>query len=337
MVPSSRWTQTVQNGYSTAIQFRKFREHPDAFHKICQVGAAIIGLCVGRDPQHTEKFARLFILLKSADLHYFLNFIKMPFHYFFPVRVDTVDHARVEREILDRYFSNLGLITGLDDITAVCNAVKAELKAMEGGTDPKTGAYTTSYGYRSVEEFENALVERVRTLNGFAEPNGGRGDPIDVLKKSSWLERINTILWGVADIGVVFLYLNEWKMLDTARIGQSLGNIPGLSWLKNQTLDNWVWGICVVAHSINFNLSISRYLGIKGDSKSTTHPHNLQGLSNARFDAIVSLAEIAFNGASFLDSARICTIDKRILFALAILAKGSGLYNIYRKMSQENA
>jgi hypothetical protein len=321
--------QTIAAG---CLWLKKYREHPDVFHKICQVAVAVIGLCYGRDPNQTERLGKLVIILKSADMHYFYSFLNLPKLIFYPIRAETLNQAATLSDLVE-----IGL-----DREVVRPILAAELAKMAGGIDPITGAYSAGYGYASEDEFLVALLNRIPTspagltarntlrnfLNPPVEENSDPRPSVVVLNRVSWLERITTVLGGVADIGVVFLFLNQWKLIDTARIGMSFGQIKGLSWVKNQVLDTWLWGTFCALHAINLKIALTKYFSAAEGSVDKKY---------AGRDAVVSVAELFFNGAWFIESAGVRTFPKPVLFGLALIAKGSGLVNIIAKLRDQNA
>jgi hypothetical protein len=186
----------------------------------------------------------------------------------------------------------------------------------------------------AVAEIENLKAQLLALQERRDVSDSAAAQPLVVSRRISLaerlfavLEKIGTVLGGLGDIGTVFWFLNQWNLIDTAKIGMSLGQIKGFSWMQKQSLGAWVWGTYSIVFAIHFTLSLRRYVTAAEGSEERTF---------AKRDAVVALAEVALSVAWFLESASLRAVPKRALFGLAFVAKGLGLCNIIYKMKNQN-
>ncbi len=246
-----------------------------------------------------------------------------------------IDH---EREKINEQFDGAYDVDFLSLRQLLRDCLKAQLKKMDENND----------AYRSLDEFKDVVYRRLIEMKkaDFNEYDFDRithhdlkmVDLSDLNKKNQdyhvaqWIrhvplaERILSLNWMIVDVGCVGLYLQGWKLIDTAKWAEQIGQYPAFQWVKNHHLEKWVVGLVCTAFSWKlFEAARKLY-----DENLT-----VQQKRNARWDVVTSTAELTLFTAIFLNQIGKTHFNHAYLQWLAIGAKSLGLLNIITRPEPE--
>lgn len=313
-----------QTVLSTVVKLKGLRGDADCYQKVCQAAYASFQLMMINHPAPAF-FGNLSNVVSAVSMHDFYRFVKQPRSFFFPVTARTIDENKVLREINLAVINQLQNPLGKEPVTLseqdkqnIQNTVKdclcAQLESMDQHDD----------AYRSVDEFlvkvnvplANAEIEDdLPALMAVHSPDSNS----IFLRQSPPLEKLMNVTWGVVDIMTPTFMLKEWKLLDTAKYAEQVGQIPGFQWVKNQSLEVCLIGGVCAGYALKI-LESFRKLSVE----ALTNQEKRQ----ARWNAVTSVAELAFFGSIFMNLIGKTKINSVHLQLLALGAKSLGVLSI---------
>ena len=304
--------QTQQNAMSIALRCKDLRNDPEFFEKVCQIGVASLQLIMARYPG-AANLSRLSFALSTALMHDFYSFMKQPRQWLYPVSADLIDDNAVLASLIDILQDQLDPdgdnVQKVEDLAREC--LGGLLKSMNDHND----------AYRNADVFIDRLQVK---LQGTSSDNFDLSDvdltDLDVtLRHIPLVERLTNFNWTVVDVGCVGLFMHEWKLLDTAKWAERVGQIPGLQWVKSNSFETWVIGLVCSAFGLKLLEAVRKL-----QDEALTAAEKRQ----ARWNIVTSLAELTFYGAIFLNRIGQTTIENSKISWLAIFAKSLGLISI---------
>ena len=320
-----------QAALSIVLKLKDFRNNPEFFQKVCQVAFASLQLIITRYPE-AANLSRFSFVLMTANMHDFYKFLKQPRQLFYPVNAESIDENALLDSLTAVLFNQLykkdGDSSSDDEVLKVDSPVdssdirsglrgvlrdclKAQLEQMADNND----------SYRNIEQFKQVFQKRLQKLenDGFNFPNIELDDVEVLLRPTPLAETLTNLIWTLLDIVCVGLYSRGWKLLDTAKWAEQMGQHKGFQWIKNQHLDTWVVGLVCAGFTLKF-LEAIRKLRVEALTE--------EGRNQARWNAITSLVELIFYGAIYLNQIGQTKIDHSYVHCLGILAKSLGLLSI---------
>lgn len=304
--------ETKQSSMAIIVKFKEFRNNPEFFQKVCQVAFASLQLVMYyfSTAVYLNRLSSVFL---AANMHDFYGFLKQPYQWFFPVNVGTInDYAILDslKEVLKDQLSYQLSGMGIEDPDIVADIAELCLKAQLLEMNKHLDGYRDAADFKKVlltrlqsKEFQKILIEK--NIDGLNFSQVSLDKLKVVLRHTPLLEKITKVLWGIADIGCITLFLQEWNLVDTSKWVQNLGaSVTGL-----------VSGL--------FALQV-----IEATRKLTDEALTPQQKRNAIWDIITSTAESALWGATYLSQTGRLKISPPYLFSAAIFAKGLGLVKI---------
>lgn len=344
-----------QSTFAILKKLQELRTNPELFHKVCQVTFATLQLIMERYPSATY-LSKLSFSLAACNMHYFYNVLKIPRQYFLPVQADSIDENMLLESLVEELVKHFKvdeegwteeeIESAHQDFTSISTLVIEEhLKEMRA----------LNMGYCNADQFKEVLQKRIQNTEINENENGDLFFEIKTEEKPKIIKapslnevwdlseieindltvtvipatltnKIVSVVWNIADVGCVALFLQGWGLLDTAKWSAKIGQIPGLGFVKNQRLDTWLSGICAGNYFLKFYESLRQL-----------HDENLtaEQKRNTKWDAINSFAESVFNGAYCLNSKGYLKISNPTIQVLAIVAKGIGILNIATRPNHE--
>lgn len=334
------FTNAVYQGtVSFVSKAKELRNNTDFFQKTCQVMFASLRLVIDRYPaaKYLSKFA---VTLDTANIHDFYHIFVLPRDLFFPVKVDRLDPQQLADALIEEMDSQCP-ITQQALVTDSTVAGEDEEESQDFATRKKSLAHecvrnvllkmaANDDASTSVEDVKKKLY---RELVPFNSLYGCVFDPlftldgIDVtLASRSWSGLFQDCLWKVVDFGSVGLYLNEWGILDTAKLGLQFGSVRGLQWVADQKLLSWVYGLVCTGYILQL-LGAVRELGGGGLSAGEKR--------GAQLRLISSCSEVLYQGSNFLNSSGRVAIPTTVVLSLGIIAKSIGLLGLIYQPERE--
>lgn len=325
-----------QNALSVGVRFKELRNDPEFFQKVCQIAYASLQLIASLDAVSS-------IFFTTAAMHDFYRVIRYPRHWFFPVDSKAIDEFAALKDlthylaqeivgkaesVFDEEEEEIELRDEVLD-TLLCDIVKEclkdQLKLMEDNND----------AYRSLDEFIGQLQKRLRKVESedfnfgdfkFSELDlSGLNEANREYHVSQWIrhvpliEKIMNINWAVVDVITVAWCAKEWNLFDTAKHAATIGQCRGFQWVQNQNLEHWLIGLVFSAYAWKLLEAVRK---LRDEALTTEEKHQ------ARWNAVASLAEMAFFGSLFTNLIGKTQINNAYVHLLAIGAKSLGLLSI---------
>lgn len=323
--------KTQQASCSVVLELKELRNNPDFLQKVCQVAFASLQLLFVCYPASVGSLSRFSFALTTANMTDFYRLIQYPRHWFSPITVEGIDEHKALEDITNFLYEELKCST--EDERE--NLRKAVQKCL---TEQLMQMTKYNDAYRNIEEFVSIIEKRLREENGenyaFAKDyfanvdlsNLNKANPnyqvANWVRKTSLIQRIMDINWTLVDIGCVGLYFQGWKLWDTAKWADRIGQYSAFQWVKNQRLDIWVVGLVFSGFAIKLFESVRKL------RDETLTP---QAKRQARWDVATSLAEAVFFGAIYTNLIGRTLFNNVYLQCLAIVAKSLGLLSIATK------
>jgi hypothetical protein len=357
---SQYWYDSQQATMAVISKLPELRNNPEFFQKVCQVAFNAIQLVIIHCPT-AASLSRFSFALTTANMHDFYCFLKQPRQWFFPITAEGID----ENETLESLTNELYLQFHNGNFlcfnpmffdnakyqelkTIAANCLKAQLGQMREKDD----------AYRNIDEFKGVLQRRLLatpdtpyysravadhlrlptntpnweiTLNQLvATESANLKMDFKFLKISirhtPLIERITNWNWAIVDIGCVGLYLQGWKLLDTAKWAARVGQYQGLQWVKNQHLDQWVIGLVCTGFAWKLLEAVRKL----ADEAMTKEERTI-----ARWNVITSSAELVLWGSVFLNLIQKTQISNTYIYSFGIFAKSLGLLSIAARPKHE--
>ncbi len=320
--------ESQQAGLAVIGKFKEFRNDPEFFQKVCQVAFASLQLIFSRYEHLSTSLARFAFTLQTANMHDFYGFLKQPRKYFLPVSADTIhEHTVLQALTLAMYKGVYKKEAKPEDAASPAfrmvkeiarSCLEAQLIEMAKFND----------AYSSLEKLQEVLENRLHAtkVKGFdfskIKLEGFLDNPELVEKffrHTPLVESITNWTWAAVDIGVIGLYLHGWKLLDTAKWAERIGQYPAFAWVKNQHLERWVLGLVAGAFALQV---------IEGTRKLRDVALTREQKIIERWNVMTSSAETILWGGTFLNLTGRLHIANSYLYGFAIFTKTLGLLSI---------
>lgn len=236
---------------ATIIKLNEISCDPEAFQK-----TYIIALTIIREINfhcYTPYFPHAVHLLDTAAPAFdFYGIWRLPRLFFHPYTVDRFDEYAILNQLevifCDNWHLGVEDDEGLNRDPAVREFAKEQLTAFLKKMEEQ------DLDFRSAEEVRTTLhnwfekILEVDPEEDFDPHNINLRDLEIVLKKKSLIETIITYIFIVVDVICVPDFLQGWELIDLAPYASQMGRLPFLSWVPNQRLDDWVWGVACAGH-----------------------------------------------------------------------------------------
>lgn len=300
-----------QSAMTFAMRCKTLRNDPDFFQKVCQVFYAVVQLIMERNPE-AKSLSQFAFVLHTANMHDFWLFLKQPRKWFFPISADVIDENALLPNLVNALKKNT-LGSGLDDDAlqqVARSSLEEQLKSMGENND----------SYRDAGEFKECLRRRINHKHQL-DLTEGCFDALDItLRHVSPLKKVINGMWGIVDIGCIVLCFQGWKLVDTAKQAERIGQYPGFQWVKSGSLDTRAVGFVSLAFALQVVEAV-RKLQFEALSE--------QDRNQAYRDIVTSFFESVFYGSIYLRNLGYqSTISFATVQCLAILAKTLGLIAI---------
>lgn len=358
---ASQYCYSSQQATMTVIsKLPELRNDPEFFQKVCQVAFNAIQLVILHCPA-AASLSRFSFALTTANMHDFYCFLKQPRQWFFPITGDCIDENKTLRSLTDELYFQFNdrspycfspLVFDGDKYnqlnTIAVNCLKAQLGQMREKDD----------AYRNVDEFKAVLQRRLLTTPGTPYYSQAVVDYLKLPANTpNWQMNLNTLIaseitakkmnftnlkvsirhtplaeritnwnWAIVDIGCVGLYMQGWKLLDTAKWAARVGQYQGLQWVKNQHLDQWVVGLVCTGFAWKLFEAVRKL----ADEAMTKEERKI-----ARWNVITSSAELVLWGSVFLNLIQKTQISNTYIYSFGVFAKSLGLLSIVARPKHE--
>lgn len=301
---------TLQTMGTGACKLQELRKNPETLQKICQLAySSIEALNIYYEGVFLPKVHSA--LVNVSKMHNFFGFIKIPYTWFYAVKVENLNSYKLAASI-KKSLTRMGV----ESTTAQREAEKfvfAQLKQMV-----KEDRY-----YKNFDLFKEDLEERIRKDEKYSTLVLG-DDLIRAFHSLSLLETVSHICFTALDLVCVPFFLHEWDLLNPVKgavsaavdwvglgsIAKGMGEIRIFQWAGQYSLGDWVTGLCCAGLGVQF-VEAAREL----------HDENLTPKEklNTQWKLAAAGTEFVYNVASLLQASQVT------LIALAIIAKTIGI------------
>lgn len=308
--------QSGQNAAALLYKVRDLRNDTEFFEKVGQAASYCIQLLMLSYPG-AASLSRLHVALQTVLLHDAYTFLKKPWEWIYPVNAEMIE----ENEILANLIEVLQ--DQIDQIDPNQLSVPADVEELAREClEHRLGAMRRSDdAYRSVDVFKDVLERQICETDDpiFDLANVDLTDLDVPLRHVPLLERVTNWNWAVVDLGCVGFFLHEWKLIDTAKWAESIGQVPGFQWIRSQSLETWVIALVCTGFTVRL-VEAARKLQ---DEALTEEDSRV-----ARWQIITSIFEFSFYGAIYLNRIGQSSIQNSTIQWLGIVAKAFGLVYI---------
>jgi hypothetical protein len=314
-------TESLRNSpqvaMSTVLKLKDFRDNPEFFQKVCQVAHASLQLIMIRYSE-AASLSRLSSVFVAANMHDFYSFLKQPRQWFCPISAETIDENKVLKSLTNVVSNQIDvkkLVENVRDDT-LKSVLKAQLEEMAAHSD----------AYHSAEDFKRVLYAHLKKTETFVYLRFDLDELEICLRHTSLAERLKNVTWTLLDVGCIAFYFKEWKLLDTAKLAERIGQFRGLHWIKNQSLGTTLIGLVFTGFALKLFEAVRKL-----EDEALTQ----QEKNQARWDRVTSAAELVLWGSVYLNLIGRTKIDNVYIQCLAIFAKSLGLISIAMRPAHE--
>lgn len=319
---------SMQCVYSGFLELKRLKDNPDIVQKTVQIGIFTIrgwGDIIGK--QLLQNFTPF--LVSTNDGCFFWGFIRQPFFWLSRLTSTNILWENLNHRLQHEMISHLrqgtpGPVRGEAEVPAIATAcLNARLAFM---TDK-------SYNYKNGQEFKKDLLAQIKSLNNPAYANLNLSNLHIPFQKDSPLDWGTNISFTFVDILTVPFYLEIWGinpfsylLEKTGELTKKASNLVGLGnqaaafgqsrlaqWVSKPSLEDWVWGWCVVGFAFQLSQAIKSLY-------STTLTEKERG--NRRREAVTAAAEMLYSAANLVKC------NNMVIYSLGIIAKASGIYKL---------
>lgn len=321
-----------------AKKLKALRDDPEFFQRICQVvsSALLIKSIQGTQPSPLSELSHVFSAVNLQDVY---RLFEIPFRYYFPINIQTLDDKATLTSLIkvlcihfDVIFeeSDAGHIVEIEDENIKFFAetfLEKQLKSMEESGD----AYRTADEFKAVlQKYFQQLKVVNRDLSGVDTPYDFGSLDLDELQVAltppSRIAQLENFNWNVVNCSCLFLYLQEWNLMQTARWAENMGNYPDFRWFNVQSLEIWTRGMVCSA----FSLKLCEAVRLLWKEPLTSQMHR-----KACWDVAISIVELISNGAFILQLKGYWRANLVHLHLFTITAKGIGMMEILTRPSHK--
>lgn len=304
--------ESGQNAAAVLLAVRDLRNDVEFFEKVGQAASYCIQLLM-LSYQGAASLSRLELALQTVLLHDAYSFLKKPYEWLYPVTAEMIEEEEILFNLIDVLQDQIDpALSNVQEVETIAQeCLKHRLGAMRQFGD----------AYRSTDEFKAKLQEQIRATDNppLDLSNVDLTDLIVPLRHVPLLERVTNLNWAVVDLLCIGLFLHEWKLLDTAKWAEKIGQVPGFQWTASQSLETWAIALVCTAFTIRL-VEAARKLQ---DEALTQEESRV-----ARWQIITSIFEFSFYGAIYLNRIGKSSIQHSTIQWLGIVAKAFGLVYI---------
>ena len=220
----------------TLLNLSAIRQSPEALQKVCLV--ALSALRAFNFQYNTNYYSALINVLDAAPAFDFYAGFRLPRYFFYPYCAERIDEHNLLNQLEGVLCQNWQIGEGRD---AMRQFAKQELTAFLDDMVNHDDDFSTE------EEFKKFLRNwlRVRLKNDLEV----KFDPamIDLsalkikLKSYSQVDKVMFSGFFFADIACIPDFLQTWGVISLAPCVKAVGSIPLFSWVRSQSLGDWVW------------------------------------------------------------------------------------------------
>lgn len=356
---------TQQASMAIVLKVRGLRNDPDFFQKVCQVAFASLQLIMLNYPGtgYLNRVATAFYF--TAGMHDFYRFIQQPRQWFFPVDASSINEFALLDDMTQFVYKQIGpeevqdftsddiLIDEFEEINDVSSDAKIEKeelrKLLQGCLTAQLDQMSAKNdAYRNINELMKVLQARLHkfsdedfdkykfstiTLVGLQETDlselNEENDEYDVsrwIRHVPLIEKIVNLNWAIVDLGCVTWLMQEWRLLDTEKLSDRIGQYRCFQWVKNYRLGSWVIGLVCTAFAWKILESVRK---LRDETLTSQEKYQ------ANWDVFLSLVELVYFGAIYLNHIGKTQTNNAYIHMLAIGAKSLGLIRIATRPKYE--
>lgn len=288
------------------------------FKRTCRIAASAIELLNALAPAYMPPLGRLTRITKAVILHDFWAILQYPRAYFRPIKAEMIDAKAVQCDLIEQ----MKTMNNPEDNSAIAkDVITAQLESM-------------SVPYHTVKEFIDRLQTRLQkhlladSSQPFKEINLSVLKMSDAtekwfVKRKPMLERWTNATWALADVLTVVWCSSElWKIVDTAKYAETIGQYRGFQWVKEQKLEQCLIGVVCVGSALKLVEAVrSLNYDTLNEEEQTVKTMN----------ARAAMIDLAFYGAIFGSMIGRVNISPIAINLLGIAANSFGIWNIMNR------
>lgn len=304
------------------------------FKRTSRIAACAIELLNAVAPAYMRPLGRLTQITKAVILHDFWAILQYPRAYFRPINAEMIDAKAVQTALIDEMKkindSEGNTVTAEDVITAIPedvitatakDVITAQLQSM-------------SVPYHTVNEFIDRLQTRLQnhSLKDDSKPfndidlsalKTSDGTEKRFVKQKPMLERWTNATWALADVlTVVWCSSDLWKIVETAKYAETIGQYRGFQWVKEQKLEQCLIGVVCVGFALKL---VEAVRSLNYDTL------NEEEQTLKTMNARAAMIDLAFYGAIFGCMIGRVNISPIAINLLGIAANSFGIWNIMNR------
>ncbi len=310
-----------QNAFASVKALKELRNDPDVLQKTLQVGYASLQLIMEKFP--SASYGRLSSTCTlAAGMHDFYRIVQYPRDLFFPINAEGINEFNLGQDLF-KFINEKYFVDGLSKEeanlleTILIDELTKQLELMNANSD----------AYRNFAEFLSQVEVRLKKNKDldFSEIDLSNVEDIEKNYAKRWtrypstIEKIMGLNWGLTDVLAIVWWGREWKLIDTAKIADRIGQYPVFQQFKEYQLETILIGAVCSA----FVLKLFEAIRVLRDEDLTE-----QDLFKYSSNVATSLAELAFYGSIFGNLIGKTQIKPVVINTLAIAAKVIGIISL---------
>jgi len=303
------YTDSVETIGSTAEKWKKFRNDPALFQKICYLGkSSVDGMNALRS---TNKLIKLSKVLGGAALTDFFEPISSALAYMKPVNVNTVHVPALVKIINSTGLVQVGQ-SFEDQTTNDLDQFLTMLSDIECGQQfgfADSAGFLLAYQHfvtqkRGLDYFNNCdLTTKIEQV------------PLIHVRWGEWLTGKSFEVLGIM---TVTYYFKEWNFIETASWAAKIGQVQGFNWVNIVSFGVVFQGVILTSFACALAVAV-RKIYAKYKSDPSISP---SAKARARYEAVGSLVEAVYAGKVLLTDLNIIKYNPLFL-ALSLFADKS--------------
>lgn len=297
---------------ATVLKMQDIRKSPEAFQKTCLI--ALAALRAVNFHCHTNYLSRLVEVLNSAPAFDFYGCCRLPRYFLHPYYAERLDEYdildQLEVILCDNWHLGLPDAKGKNRDFHVRQYAKDQLNAFFEKMVDHDLDFASEGEMKTIIHnwFEKTLA--VNPKENFDSHNLNLQNLKINLKPISWMESSIIYSFIFADIACVPDFLQIWGLVDLMPYANRIGQVPFLSWVPDQVLDDWIWG----ALSVGFLLQL-----INASQELMEGNLSPNEEKDAKWVIVASIAECIYCSSNILLK------NHQWINGLALIAKSIGL------------
>lgn len=327
--------ETQQAGLSAILKLKEMRSNPDIYQKIGQLTSASLQLITMMNRASPVKLTELSLVISAAvGMHDFYRVIQYPRNWFRPINAEKINEKAVVKDLawyLASQFSDAEELLSKEQYDAFYSiaqkCVKAQLQLMATKDD----------AYQTLDEFMGQVEKHLRKvksedfdftavdLSGLTQSEDC--DVANWIRHVPTFEKLTDMVWAVADVLTDAFWLGvSWKMVNLAKCAETVGQFRAFEWVKNQHLETCLIGSICTGYGLQLLESVRK---LRDDALTPIEK------SQAKWNAVTSVANLAFFGSMFTNMIGKTQINNMNVQILAIGARSFGLLSLLAKPKRE--